>query len=149
MTFRLRKRVGRTAKMGNEPTVIDGRSFSSKLEASVYALLKLRMKTGEIKEIQCQDHIYLSRARIGCIPDFKCTLEDGSFIWVEAKGYANDRWPIIKKLWRSYGPGPLFIYMGTYLRPTLTETIVPVVVPESSPTEENHGTEPVPSSSER
>lgn len=118
-------RTGQTAKIGNEKISLDGHSFGSKLEAAVYQLLKFRMKVGEIASIQVQDHVYLTDARIGYIPDFKCTAPDGSHFWVEAKGYANDRWPTKKKLWKFYGPGPLEIWMGNYKNPTLTETIIP------------------------
>jgi hypothetical protein len=118
-------RKGQSAKMGNEKVSLDGYSFGSKLEASVYQILKLRMKAGEIAAIQVQDHIYLTDAKIGYIPDFKCTAPDGSFFWVEAKGYANDRWPMKKKLWKFYGPGVLEIWMGHHANPKLTETIVP------------------------
>lgn len=124
-----RRKKGATAKLGNEPTTLDGYSFASKLEAAVYQLLKLRMKAGEIRTIQVQDHIYLTLARIGYVPDFKCTLSDGSFLWVEAKGYPNDRWPMKKKLWKFYGPGPLEIWQGTYRSPQLVETIVPKGTP--------------------
>ena len=120
-----RLRKGQSAKIGNEKVSLDGHSFGSKLEAAVYQLLKFRMKAGEIQSIQVQDHIYLTDARIGYIPDFKCTAPDGSVFWVEAKGYANDRWPIKKKLWKFYGPGPLEIWMGNHKNPTLTETIIP------------------------
>lgn len=119
------KRKGAEAKMGNERVSLDGYSFGSKLEAAVYQLLKIRIKAGEIKLIQVQDHVYLSDARIGYVADFKCTLVDDRFLWVEAKGYANDRWPMKKKLYKFYGPGPLEIWTGTWQRPVLTETIIP------------------------
>lgn len=116
----------RTTRLGNTRIQHAGRSFHSKLEAAVYDLLQLRQKAGEIQEIHCQDHIYLSDARIGCIPDFKCQRPDGSTFWVEAKGFPNDRWPIIKKLWKHYGPGTLEIWRGTYAKPKIDEIIVPV-----------------------
>jgi hypothetical protein len=112
-------------RFGNKKQELDGHSFASKLEASVYQTLKLRMKAGEIISIQCQDHIYLTDARIGYIPDFKCQDSSGEFFWVEAKGYPNDVWPIKKKLWKSYGPGKLEIWTGSHLNPQLTEIIIP------------------------
>lgn len=128
MTFFNKNRTGPSAKIGNEKVSLDGHSFGSKLEAAVYQILKLRIAAKEIQTIQVQDHIYLSDARIGYVADFKCTLSDGSFLWVEAKGYANDRWPMKKKLYKFYGPGPLEIWTGTYHRPVLTEIIIPVQV---------------------
>jgi hypothetical protein len=103
-----------------------GHSHVSKLEAAVCQLIHFREKAGELKLLQVQDHIALSAAKIGYIPDFKC--EDAltkSPFWLEAKGFANDRWPILKKLWKAYGPGKLEVWGGTYLRPTLMETIIP------------------------
>lgn len=105
---------------------LDGYSFASKLEAALYGILKLRMKAGEIESIQCQDHVYLTNARIGYIPDFKCLdAKTKEYFWAEAKGYPNDTWPIKKKLWAFYGPGRLEIWQGSYQNIKLTETIIP------------------------
>lgn len=131
----LRKLIANKPKrmhvMGARRTELDGYSFASKLEASVYAILKAEMMMGLITTIQIQDHIYLSAARIVYIPDFKLTRPDGSFFWAEAKGFANQLWPTKKKLWRVYGPGDLRIYMGDYRRPFLKETIIPEPKKES------------------
>lgn len=124
--FHRRRKTGQQAKIGNEKVSLDGYSFGSKLEAAVYQILKLRMKAGEIKSIQVQDHVYLTDARIGYVVDFKCTTPTDTVFWVEAKGYANDRWPMKKKLWKYYGPGTLEIWMGSHTKPSLTETIIPV-----------------------
>lgn len=113
-------------KYGNTHTGADGHSFHSKLEASVYQILKLREKAGELEILQTQDHVYLSQARIGYVPDFRCRyLANGALFWVEAKGFETEKWPMIKKLWRFYGPGPLEIWKGTHMNPKLIETIVP------------------------
>lgn len=113
-------------KFGNQRVETDGYSFASKLEASVYQILKLREKAGELKILQAQDHVYLTDARIGYIPDFKCEdLITGLDFWVEAKGYASDVWPLKKKLWKFYGPGKLEVWKGTHQRPFLDETITP------------------------
>ena len=113
-------------RYGNEPSQFNGRSFASKLEASVYKILLSREQAGEIQVVQLQDHVYLTRARIGYIPDFKCIdLKSGLFFWVEAKGFPNDRWPMKKKLWKFYGPGQLEIYMGHWQYPKLVETVIP------------------------
>lgn len=117
----------RAGKYGGGAICYAGLAFASKLEASVYQLLCLRQKAGEIHSIQCQDHVYLSRARIHYIPDFKCLdAKTKQYFWVEAKGYANDRWPTKKKLWKFYGPGRLEIWGGHYLRPCLTEEVIPI-----------------------
>lgn len=89
-------------------------------------IIQLREKAGELKLLKIQDHLYLTRARIGYIPDFKCQHQSGRIIHIEAKGYANDRWPIIKQLWPYYGPNALEIWMGNYRNPQLSEIIIPL-----------------------
>ena len=126
MTFWKSRRTGQSKKMGQTKVSLDGYSFASKLEASVYGILKLREKAGEIKILQVQDHIYLTIARIGYIPDFKCLdLKTNEEFHVEAKGYPNDTWPLKKKLWKFYGPGRLEIWTGSHVNPALTEVITP------------------------
>lgn len=111
-------------KLGNIKVELGGYSFASKLEASVFTILKAREQAGEIEVLQVQDHVYLTDARIGYIPDFKCLdKKTGKIFWVEAKGFPNDKWPMKKKLWKFYGPGRLEIFTGTYDRPKLSEVI--------------------------
>lgn len=108
------------------PTQTDGRSFASKLEAAVYQMIKFREMAGELELLQCQDHVRLTDAEILYIPDFKClNLKTGEVMWIEAKGFANDVWPLKKRLWKTYGPGVLEIWGGYYTRPTLLEIITP------------------------
>lgn len=128
MTFGFPKRKkDQTAKFGNQnSTCALGHSHRSKLESSVCQILQLRAKAGEIEILQVEDHIYLSEAKIGYVADFKCLfLETQDTFHVEAKGYANDRWPTIKKLYQVYGPDPLEIWTGNHRNPQLTETIFP------------------------
>lgn len=114
------------AKYGAKKQELDGHSFASKLEASVYQMLKLRERAGEIKILQVQDHVYLTRARIQYIPDFRCLdLATGEEFFVEAKGFEAPTWPLKKKLWKHYGPKKLEVWKGTYLRPVLDEVIIP------------------------
>lgn len=104
----------------------EGFSFASQLEAAVYQHLKIREKCGEIKDIQNQDHVYLTNARICYIPDFKffdCTSNE--FAWAEAKGFETDVWKIKKRLWQHYGPGRLEIYKGSAKKIKLFETVIP------------------------
>jgi len=104
----------------------EGHSFASQLEAAVFNLLTLREKAGEIKEIQHQDHIYLTNARICYIPDFKFfDLKTEEYTWAEAKGFETPEWKIKKRLWQHYGPGRLEIYKGSAKRITLAETLTP------------------------
>lgn len=117
-------------KFGNTKVQYDGFTFGSKLEASVYQYLKLREKAGELQIVQLQDHVHLMCPTL-YIPDFKCVdLKTGEFFWVEAKGFANDRWPAKKRGWKNSGPGRLEIWTGTHQRPTLSETITPKAMEE-------------------
>lgn len=114
------------SKYGSVITSCDGYSFASKLEASVFSILKNRENIGNIKILQVQDHVYLTKARVTYVPDFKCLdLKLNEEFWVEAKGMEGPRWPTIKKLWKVYGPGKLEIWKGTHLKPYLDEVITP------------------------
>lgn len=113
-------------RFSNKRTELDGRSFQSKFEASVYAMLKILQMAKEIKIEQCQDHVYLTDAEICYIPDFKCrNLKTGELYWVEAKGFETPEWKLKLRLWRYYGPGPLHIYKGTHRCPVLTSIVIP------------------------
>lgn len=103
-----------------------GLNFASKLEASVYDMLYLQEKTGQIRIEEIQSHVYLTRARIHCIPDFKIfDISINEFVYVEAKGFEAERWGIIKKLWRYYGPARMRVYKGSYQKIYLDEEIIP------------------------
>lgn len=107
-------------KYGN----ISSAGFSSKLEAAVSQIHELMVKAGSISELRCQHPAELTAAKIRCKIDFSF-IEDGRLTFAEAKGVETDRWKIIEKLWRFYGPGKLYIYKGSYLNPKITEVIVP------------------------
>lgn len=103
-----------------------GYSFASQFECAVFNFLMLREKAGEIKEIQCQDHVYLTEARICYIADFKfIDLKTKAETWAEAKGFETDVWKIKKKLWEYYGPGKLEIYKGSAKKVFLKEVVNP------------------------
>lgn len=103
---------------------VAGTWFASQFEKAVYYELCLRVRGGEYLSLQCQDTVELTDAKIVYKPDFRLTNLDGSFTWVEAKGYETPEWRIKKKLWKVYGPGPLIIYKGTS-KSYKTETIIP------------------------
>ena len=111
---------------GYKRTELDGYSFQSKLEAALYQHLKILEKAGEVEIQQTQDHVHLSDARIVYIADFRVLEKNtGEQVWYEAKGFENERWPIIKKLWKVYGPGKLRIFKGTYTKLKEAEVIIP------------------------
>ena len=112
-------------KYGSHKVTYQGHSFASKLEAAVYQILMLRMRAKEIDSIQCQDHVYLTLARISYIADFRCVDSKGDTFWVEAKGFPTPEWAIKKKLWKFYGEGRLELWTGSHRSPKLTEEIIP------------------------
>jgi hypothetical protein len=106
----------------------DGYTFASKLEASVYKILKMRKLSGEIEVTQNQSNIHLTDAKILYIPDFKCLYKKSNeTFWVEAKGFETAEWRIKRRLWKAYGPGKLEIWMGSHLKPFLKEILIPKV----------------------
>jgi hypothetical protein len=101
-------------------------SHRSKLESAVCQLLQFRQAAKEIEILQVEDHVYLTRARIGYVADFKCRdLRTGDVFHVEAKGHASDHWKTIRKLWPYYGPNRLEIWIGDHDRPRLDQIIIP------------------------
>lgn len=123
-------KFSRTSKYNEQKSVRPGGlSFASKLEGAVYDMLYMKEKTGQIQINKIQAHVYLTDARILCIPDFLTTnLETGEQEYVEAKGFSTDRFLMIKKLWQYYGPAKLLIYKGTYKNIFLAEEIIPKTV---------------------
>lgn len=104
-----------------------GHWFDSKLEAALFDLLTLRERGGEISYLSHQPGtIFLSPARVQYRPDFRFTVvATGETAYAESKGFPNDRWPMKKRLWGTFGPGKLEIWMGTAARLKLVETVVP------------------------
>jgi hypothetical protein len=113
-------------KYNNIKVSISGYSFSSKLEAAVFCLLK---QDPNIEVLQVQDHVYMTDARILFVPDFKCkNISTNEIYWAEAKGIETNVYRIKRRLWKHYGPGRLEVYMGSATRPYLKETIIPSIV---------------------
>lgn len=114
------------SKYGAKKVSRDGYSFSSKGEAAMHAQLLLEEKAGLISDIQVQDHVYLTDARILYIADFKVMdLTLNEVVWVEFKGLELDVWKIKKRLWKHYGPGRLRIFKRAGGRIVLTEELIP------------------------
>jgi hypothetical protein len=107
-----------------QKTKVSGYSFGSKLEAQVFLILKAREQAGEISSITIQDSVYLTKARIQYIADFRfINNSTGEMTWCEAKGMELPQWRIKRKLWMFYGPGDLEVYMGNWQKPFLKEII--------------------------
>lgn len=123
--FFIRRRFqNRKSKLGNTRVRLDGYSFASKLEASVYLRLKISLTAGKLKILEHQPRVHLTEARILYIPDFKCLdLQTNEIFFVEAKGFETPDWKIKKRLWEKYGPASLHIWRGTYSRPFLERVL--------------------------
>lgn len=110
-------------------TTINGKSFPSQLEANLYATLLRLEEKKEIKDLQLQDSVLLVDAkkpinRIRCKIDFKAThCVSDMPVWFEAKGIETDRWRLVKKLWRAFGPGRLEVWKGSGKSLFLAEVI--------------------------
>lgn len=100
--------------------------MSSKLEASVYQLLVLREKAGNISDIRQQHAVDLS-CGIKWKVDFSfIDNETKERVFAEAKGVETERYRLCLKLWRGgHGPGRLEIWKGGYQRPQLVEIVTP------------------------
>lgn len=122
-------------RQGEVKTEYSGYSFSSKLEASVFQQLKLREAAGEIRNILVQQtvrvcgptgHACDHKCKIDYIPDFSFQyVASGERGFCEAKGFETPHWKLKLRMWRHYGPGPLELWKGTWLRPVLVEVITP------------------------
>lgn len=120
-------------KYGNKITFVDGRSFSSKLEAATYQMLKLFEKAGEYRDVKCQVSVYLTAARVHMIPDFSAVnCKTGELEYFEAKGAQTQSYRNKRKLWTKFGPGKLHVYVGNYRKLRLLETVVPNIDDEST-----------------
>lgn len=95
-------------------------------------MLFLRMVAGEIQSIEVEQHVRVcgppdhqctSAEKVDYIVDFKCTLVDGSILWVEAKGFRTAVYSIKRRLWIHNKCGRLEIWGGDYNRLRLEEEI--------------------------
>lgn len=122
----------RNHKYGSSKVEYDNQSFASKFEAALYQWLKLRELNGEIRDVKCQETIYLTNARIIYKPDFSYVdIKSDKKIWAESKGFETSDWRIKRRLWEHYGPGPLEIYKGSAKNFQLHETLTPKASSES------------------
>jgi len=94
----------RDRKYSNKRTVKDGISFHSKREADRYVQLKLLEITGRIRNLELQKKY---RCEVNGVlictyaADFvyeEKVKDQWSKVVEDSKGYANDRWPMKKRL---------------------------------------------------
>lgn len=95
---------GRRRKYGNEPRMVDGIRYDSHLEARIASELDLRMKAGELKDIERQVTVdlyahgeHICKYRV----DFKITHADGMVEWIEVKGFETPEWRLKWKLFEA------------------------------------------------
>ncbi len=100
---------GRRNKFNAEraASTLTRRRYDSGLERDVAEHLCARLAAGEISDLRQQDRVLLV-ADIWFKVDFSFT-ERGRRVYVEAKGFPTERWRLIQKLWRTFGPGPLTV----------------------------------------
>lgn len=103
----------------------DGTSFSSKLEAATYCLLKLREYAGEIKEIKKQQCVRLGEDTRWKIDFSFIEVKSGELVYAESKGIPTNDYLRKLKLFKKYSSNRLEIYKGSYQNPVLIETVIP------------------------
>ncbi len=103
-----------------------GDGFPSKLEASVYNILHLREKAGEVIDIKRQDTVNLF-GKIRWKVDFSfIEVRSGERVWAEAKGVWTKDGRQKYQMWKDgLGPGRLEIWQGNYRNPILSEVVIP------------------------
>lgn len=112
-------------------TVIDGISFPSRLEASVYAQLKRLEMAGQITNLRSQVPVRLKDKCRECGDgplDFTVDFsyeENGKTVFVEAKGVRVSSYVRREKAWAKNPPGRLEVWGGNWRRPKLMKVIEP------------------------
>lgn len=119
-------------KYNARSTVVDGMHFPSKLEAAVWAHLKLMEQVWEYREITRYPSVKLPggvtwKIDIACKESY---VDDKQlFCWrpcyVEVKGVETADYKVKLKLYREFGDRPLHIWKGTARKPFITETVLP------------------------
>lgn len=108
---------------------LDGYSFASQLEASLYGHLKILQSQGEVRDICVQVHLKLTKAEVLYICDFKAfDVKLGEDVYWEAKGFETPEWRIKRRLWTVYGPGRLRVFKGTARYLKMVEEIRPTLL---------------------
>jgi hypothetical protein len=110
-------------KFRAKKTTFENQTFPSRLEANVYAHFKLLEKAGEVSGVERHPTYTLSEAKLRYKCDMKAVDKNGFEFAIEAKGVVTDRWRIIKKLWKTFGPYRLEVWRakgrGVYLAETI------------------------------
>lgn len=94
--IKVTSRRGRSRKFGNEPTVVDGILFDSKLESKRYGELKLLKMAGQIIDLEIHKNwfLHVHGVRIGYYESDFSYQEKGRTVIEDCKGVATPlyRW---------------------------------------------------------
>ena len=63
---------------------------------------------GQVKIIELQPKVNMTKAKILYKPDFLIEV-DGHQYYVDVKGHATPTFNLKARLWKQYGPGPLWV----------------------------------------
>lgn len=124
---------GKGHKFRAKAVTIGGMSFPSQLEGSVYQMLLLRERAGEIRNIQQQAAVRLKEKCKECgegpvVYKVDFSAEDcktGETFYIEAKGVVTPPFAKRRRLWKANPPAKLEIWTGSWRNPKLTEVIEP------------------------
>lgn len=87
------------------------KAYDSKLEREYHQELLLREKVGDIRDVKQWPSVELL-PDIRYKPDFYYVdVETEQEIWVDTKGVIGERYRLIRKIWRLFGPGTLLEVM--------------------------------------
>jgi len=83
------------------------KAYDSKLERDYHVELLLRETAGDIKDVRQWPSVELL-PDIRYKPDFYyIEVDTKREIWVDTKGVIGERYRLIRKIWRLFGPGTL------------------------------------------
>jgi len=90
-------------------TVYDGVSYAARLEVLRVGQLNLLVKAGEIITRSRQPFFKLGPTEVVYTADFLVVDKDGTIHIEDTKGVEDKRFPVIRKLWASFGKYPLHV----------------------------------------
>lgn len=107
----------------------NGQSYASMLERNYRAYLDLLEKAGLIRDIEEQPSVDLDVCKYKA--DFKYyDIENKETIWVDTKGVITDRFRLIMKIWKKFGPGKLHVVVYKYRNCTDRFTVSKEIIPD-------------------
>ena len=99
------------------------KAYDSQLERDYHRELALLEKAGEVTDVRQWPSVELLPG-IRYKPDFYFVDADGRSIWVDCKGVMGQRYNLIKKIWKLFGPGVLLeVHRGTGFRKWICKEI--------------------------